>query len=245
MWGLLEDKLQYWFKDKNLLKRSLSHKSFVNEQKQNLNEEKNNKEILLINEGNERLEFLGDAVIDLITSQILMERFPFDSEGQLSKKRASLVNENRLFEMAEEIGLSDYICLGKGEIQNGGEKNPRLLSSTLEAIMGAIFLESGYEAAQICWAHLMAGKIENFNDGKDFFADFKTRLQEIVQSENKPFPIYKVISESGPSHDRLFEVEVYIENYSPTRGTGKSKKIAEQEAARQALEFWSKPIGEL
>ena len=222
----LETLINYQFQNPDLLKTALTHKSFVHENRAQPKVH------------NEKLEFLGDAVVDLAISEILMARFADDSEGQLSKKRASLVNEMSLAEISENLGISEYILLGKGELQSGGGKKPRLLASALEAIFGAIFKEAGFAAAKNTIEVLFTNKISNLSTEVDFDLDYKTRLQEIVQSEAKPVPAYRLVSESGPSHERVFEVEVNIQSYPSTIGVGRSKKAAEQEAARLALKFW-------
>ena len=134
--------------------------------------------------------------------------------------------------MRENLGISSYLLLGKGEFQSGGDKKPRLLASALEAIFGAIFKEAGYSAAKHAIELLFQNRISSLSTEIDFGLDFKTRLQEIVQGEAKPVPAYRLISESGPSHERVFEVEVNIQSYPTTVGFGRSKKAAEQEAAR-------------
>jgi len=238
----LEKVIGYEFKNKELLERALTHKSFFHESNSkttNLPEVNSQAGAEFgISGHNEKLEFLGDAVVDLAVSELLMMKFPKDSEGNLSKKRASLVNETVLAEVAERMELAQQMIMGKGELLSGGGKKPRLLSSTLEALIGAVFIEAGYERARDCLKVLLTQDIEKRMTDLDFGSDFKTRLQEIVQGELKAAPTYRLVSESGPSHDRVFEVEVNIVEYPPTRGVGRSKKAAEQEAARLALQIW-------
>lgn len=237
----LETALNYQFKDKNLLRTALTHKSAHHEGSVKSDSLQALEDPLRASLGhNEKLEFLGDAVVDLVISELLMQRFPTDSEGRLSKKRASLVNETTLAEVAERIGISEVMILGKGEILSGGDKKPRLLASTLEALVGAIFLESGYSDAKRSFVCLIEQNLQNLSEDLDFSADFKTRLQEIVQSEGRPAPTYKLILESGPSHERSFEVEVVIKDYPSAKGIGRSKKAAEQMAAQTALQIWQK-----
>ena len=216
-----EKKIAYKFKQKNLLEQAFTHKSFAFEN--------------LKGEGhNERLEFLGDAILDLVLAQELMKHFPEDNEGALSKKRASLVNEAVLTERAIELGLNEYLRLGKGELQSGGAQRPRILSSTYEAVVGAYFLERGYEKVQEwVWGHFIH-KANELSQGPDFEKDFKTRLQVLAQTNFKTTPTYELISESGPAHARVFISEVII-NEKKWLGEGVSKKNSEQAAAEKAM----------
>jgi ribonuclease-3 len=238
----LESLLNYEFKNKDLLSQALTHKSYSHEKRKTTP--------MAELSHNEKLEFLGDAVVDLVVSEMLMRQFPQDDEGNLSKKRASLVNETVLAEFAGDIGLAEHMILGRGELLTGGEKKPRLLASALEALVGSLFLDGGFEVARDFMVRLIEKNLDKmFIDG-DFATDFKTRLQEIVQGQFKTAPIYKLISESGPSHDRLFEVEVSIQPNMLTQGLeplaikghGRSKKSAEQEAAKLALGLWSEQM---
>lgn len=217
----LQAKIIYEFKNPQLLKKALTHKSFLSDDKKF---------------NNEQLEFLGDAVIDLIFSEWLIELFPFQSEGDLSKKRASFVNEKTLNEIALDIGLDSYLILGKGEIQLAGTKNPRLLSSALEAIAGAIFQDSGYDQAKNVVKKLFHKKIMQAWIEIPFEKDFKTRLQEFFQKTYKRVPVYNVVKEEGPPHDKEFIIEVVFDQKVLAQAGGKSKKQAEQKAAEAALE---------
>jgi ribonuclease-3 len=220
--------LGYQFNSPELLERALTHKSYANEQSGGLT---------TVGLDNERLEFLGDAVLDLALSESLMRRFPMDPEGGLSKKRASLVNEETLARIALGLGLDSSLRLGKGEVKTGGLQKPRILASSLEAVFGAIFLDGGYLAATKAVETLFDSRLEDIgNSDVDFKDDFKTRLQERVQEVHRATPTYKVEGESGPDHDKLFEVSVRINEQILATGSGKSKKAAEQDAARQALE---------
>jgi ribonuclease-3 len=166
-----------------------------------------------------------------------------DGEGNLSKKRASLVNETVLSGIAKSLDLHKDLQLGKGEIQTGGDQKPRLLASVYEALIGAIFMDSGFEAAKkVAHVHFRPLILE-MNPMDDFSADFKTKLQEEVQGVLKEAPSYSLMSETGPAHDRTFEVEVKIKNRTVAKALGKSKKVAEQEAARLALEIWKSSKG--
>lgn len=232
----LIDHLGYVFLRPELLEQALTHKSFRNENP------------AVASGDNERLEFLGDAVLDLALSEYLMERFSADQEGSLSKKRASLVNEEELAAIAREIGVDTHLRLGKGERQTGGLQKPRILASALEAVLGSIFLDQGYTAARNTVVRLFEPRMEIFGKGSaDFARDFKTRLQELVQEKFRQTPTYHVVREEGPDHDKVFEVSVRLEARALAAGTGRSKKSAEQEAARLALETFvsaSEPYNE-
>jgi len=224
----LEVAVGYQFQNPDLLTLAMTHKSASFEAKDKAR----------LSFHNEKLEFLGDAVVDLLLSEILMENFPQDDEGQLSKKRASLVNESVLAKLAAQMGLATYLILGRGELASGGEKKPRLLASAFEALVGAIFLDSGYNATREVARKLFQSSIAEILPGEDFSADFKTRFQELLQGDFKSAPVYKLVKETGPSHDRLFEVEVSFRDTVYGLGRGRSKKAAEQEAAREALDKW-------
>ncbi|MNK01279.1 Ribonuclease 3 [compost metagenome] len=219
----LEQRLGYTFKDSSLLKRALTHKSYANELKNNL-------------EHNEKLEFLGDAVLDLIVGEFLFEKFPQDNEGGLSKKRASIVNEEVLSHMAADMGLSRMLLLGKGEAQTGGSQKPRLLASSLEAVVGAMYLDGGFECARRFLKAEFENVVGRVCGSEDFEKDYKTRLQELVQKNLKETPKYEVLAEEGPPHDRIFAVCVKVRDEVLAEGRGRSKKNAEQVAARCAIE---------
>ncbi len=219
----LEDKLLYKFNDISILKTSLQHSSYVNE---HLDE--NMKD-------NECLEFLGDAVLNLIIGHILMKRHPDLKEGDLSRMRAGLVNEFQLAAIAKTLYLGSFIRLGKGEIQTNGHEKNSILSDTLEAITAAVYLDGGFEAAfKIIEIHFSSHL--NAITTPDANFDFKSQLQELVQLKQKITPTYEVTKESGPDHDKTFKVIVKIKDHM-IEGTGKSKKSAEQDAARNAFEF--------
>lgn len=218
----LEDNINYIFKDKELLRHALTHKSYAAES----NDKKFN---------NEKLEFLGDAVLDFILSEILYLAFPEDDEGILSKKRASLVNEEVLAQIARNINLDKYLLLGKGEALTGGEKKPRLQASAFEALSGAIFLDSGYSGVKKFLLENFQSEINNLNLDIHFVKDYKTRLQEIIQKKFKKPPQYLLISEAGPAHEKEFYVQVVIGEKILGVGKGKTKKEAEQMAAEKAI----------
>lgn len=222
----LETLLDYKFKNTDLLTLALTHKSHFYESKDRPTGH------------NEKLEFLGDAVLDLVLSELLMAEFPSDEEGSLSKKRASLVNESILAKIAGDMGLATFMILGRGELASGGDRKPRLLASTLEALVGAVFLDGGFDMAREILKRLFVKHIKQIDPTQDFTADFKTRLQEVIQSEFKIAPVYRLVYESGPSHDREFKIEVTHGEEILGKGVGKSKKAAEQEAAHRALDYW-------
>lgn len=218
--------LDYQFKNPELLAQALRHKSFAHEN---------------ISQGlkhNEKLEFLGDAVINLILSECLMEKFAADEEGQLSKKRASLVNENALAEIAARLNLVTDLKLGKGELLSEGKKKPRLLASAYEAVIGAVFVDGGFEVAKKMVREHFETLLELMSPTTGYFQDFKTQFQELAQAKSKSTPTYEVIKEEGPSHSPQFFVQVCVLGKVISQGQGRSKKIAEQEAAKNALEIW-------
>lgn len=223
----LEQIIDYKFKNPELLVKALTHKSYQFENKKPTSEH------------NECLEFLGDAVVDLILGEILFKRFPSDDEGGLSKKRASLVNETILSYIALDISLDRHILLGKGEFTSGGSTRPRLIASALEALIGAIHLDGGYIEVYKSVEKLFEKQILKISTEVDYMEDYKTRLQEMVQRDKKPAPVYHLLSETGPSHDKDFEVEVEIQELPRIKGLGKSKKSAEQNSAKIAIETYS------
>lgn len=218
-----EKRLGYKFKRREHLKRALTHKSYANEQR------------LPQGENNERYEYLGDAVLELSVSHLLMERFPGHPEGDLSKLRAAVVNEGQLAELAREINLGEFLYLGKGEDRTGGREKPSLLSDAFEAVLGAIYLDRGFEKAFGVISRLY-GDILDRAGGVGFVRDYKTRLQEVSQSRFRAVPRYKLTATRGPEHSKLFEVHLYIRDDLWGMGRGASKKSAEQAAAREALE---------
>jgi ribonuclease-3 len=217
----LEKKLGYEFEDKKLIIEALTHKSY----KQPYD--------------NERLEFLGDAVLDLVVGEYLFRKFRHSDEGKLSKIRASLVNETGFDKLARALNLGDYILLSNAEDNNGGREKSSLLSNAFEAIMGAIYLEAGLKKVEEIAIRLIE---ENHKEISldSLFRDFKTTLQELTQARFGITPEYKVLASRGPDHKKEFEVGVYIENKEYARAVGKSKKIAQQEAAKIAVDILKK-----
>ena len=226
----LEEKLHYHFRDPNLITKALSHKSQANERRRAATANKLN----FVTLHNERLEYLGDAVLQLVISDILWERFPHATEGKLSKMRSSLVNERTLAEVARSIELGPHLLLGKGEISSGGCEKSSILSSTYEAVLGAIYVEGGLDQAFVT----IEKNFESFLsqvEGSLAQHDYKSMLQEQVQSRYRKPPTYTVHKVDGPDHSRTFEVMVSVSRYVCT-GQGTSKKQAEQMAARLLLE---------
>lgn len=223
----LSERLKREFRDPALLEQALTHKSFHNE---NIN----------ISRGhNERLEFLGDAVLDLALSDILMRLYPAQHEGELSKLRASLVNEAILAEVASEFEFSKYMRLGRGELQTGGAQKPRLLASVFEAFVGALYLDAGFNETLRLLEAIFTPRIQQLDGQVHFARDYKTRLQELTQETHRLAPLYVILEETGPDHDKNFVVQVKVADKEIAVGQGRSKKQAEQEAARLALEVLS------
>lgn len=213
----------YSFKKLPLLKRALTHKSFVNEKK--LSQE----------DHNERLEFLGDAVLELSISQFLMERYPNFSEGELSKLRAAIVNEKQLADLARQFQVGQHLYLGRGEEQTSGREKNSLLADAYEALLGAVYLDRGFKKAMDV-IHKHYSELLRDKAPSHFHQDFKTELQEKSQELYRAIPRYRLAAEIGPDHDKMFEIEIFIRNDLLGRGSGRSKKEAEQEAAKRALE---------
>lgn len=217
----LEEKIGYKFQDKKLIIEALTHKSY----KQPYD--------------NERLEFLGDAVLDLIVGEYLFVKFRNSDEGKLSKIRASLVNETGFDKLARSLDLGEYILLSNAEDKNGGREKSSLLSNAFEAIMGAIYLEAGLELVQKIAVRIIESNYDDISLDS-LFRDFKTTLQEMTQASFGITPEYKVLSSKGPDHKKEFEIGVFIEGKEYARGKGKSKKIAQQVAAQEAVILLSK-----
>lgn len=218
----LEESFNYQFNNQDLLTQALTHKSYFYEDPE------------LKMGHNEKLEFLGDAVLDLILTEWLMHKFPEEDEGRLSKKRASLVNEQVLSRVAKNLQIPTYLKLGKGEKLSGGVDKPRILASAYEALIGAAFMDSGYQQIRdVVRAHFE--QIQDILGQTDYAEDYKTRLQEVIQAVKKPTPVYQHTHEEGPSHERQFYVRVLSGEQILGEGVGKSKKNAEQHAAQDAL----------
>ena len=216
---LLEEKIGYTFNDRHLLKKAMIHSSYANEQH------------LPKYECNERLEFLGDAVLELISSEFLFYEYKKMPEGELTKTRASMVCEQALAFCAKEIQLGTYLLLGKGEEATGGRKRDSITSDALEALIGAIYIDGGFANAKEFVLKFVLNDLEH----KKLFYDSKTILQEIVQANFTEGISYHLVGEEGPDHDKSFQVVVKIGEEEYGSGKGRTKKAAEQKAAYQAI----------
>ena len=219
----LIEKLDYSFRNENLLYEALNHSSFVNEQADPALRD------------NERLEFLGDAVLNLVVGHILMDRYPHLKEGELSRIRANLVNESQLAKISRGVNLGDHLRLGKGELQTNGREKNSILADAFEALIAAVYLDKGFDAAykiiENCLSSSLVSLIESAANH-----DYKSQLQELVQMDHGSVPEYRVVKEVGPDHEKTFHVEVKVLDLQE-QGMGKSKKMAEQNAAQKALEI--------
>ena len=216
----LEQKLNYRFKNQELLRNALTHSSYANEEHCRFG-------------SNERLEFLGDSVLSIIVSEYIYKNFKNLPEGELTKLRASLVCEKALSGFSRELELGRFLYLGKGESHNHGEERPSILADAFEAVLAAIYLDGGFEPAKKHVLRFITGELNSHDD--DAFKDYKTLLQEIIQKNPEERLEYILTDETGPDHDKRFTVEVHLNSNVIGKGEGRSKKAAEQEAARQAL----------
>jgi len=217
-----EEKIGTNFADKGLLKQAFTHRSYINE-----------------NHGvahghNERLEFLGDAVLELVTTEELFNRFPEKQEGELTSIRAAIVNTNSIGDAAKKLGANDYLLLSKGESKDVGKARNYILANTFEAIVGAIYIDGGYEKAKDFIAKSLFSDIAKIVKNKTYI-DSKSLVQEKAQEIVGVTPFYDVISENGPDHDKNFTIGIYFGKEKIAEGKGKSKQEAEQEAAKNAL----------
>ena len=218
----LEKKLNYNFKNKELLEKALTHSSYVNENK------------MKQYDCNERLEFLGDAVLGLVIGEYFYKSFPKDNEGSLTKMRAESVNEKVLFFISKTLGLGDYIRFGKGEKKNGGSKRESTSADALEALIGSIYLDADFDTAK----KIVLNLFDNFlkeDAYKLFNIDFKTKFQEEVQKSGKKSE-YILVKEEGPDNDKIFFTELYLDDVLVGKGKGRTKKESQQEAAKDAFE---------
>lgn len=221
----LEEKIKIRIKDKDLLKTAFIHRSYLNEHP----EEKL--------PSNERLEFLGDAVLGLIISKYLYENYPQNPEGDLTNFRSSIVNSRSLAQVATSLKLGEYLYLSRGEEATGGRNRQYILANTFESLVGAIFLDQGIQVTQkFIISHLVPSLSEIIK--KKLYKDFKSLLQEKSQEDLGITPTYKVLEEKGPDHSKMFRIGVRIGDKTTSEGVGKSKQEAEQQAARSALENW-------
>ena len=223
----LEERLGYKFKNINLLKNSLTHSSYANEVRGGFS-------------SNERLEFLGDSVLSVIVSDYIYKHYPNMPEGELTKLRASLVCEKSLCTFSRELHLGEFLMLGKGEEKGGGRERDSILADAFEAGLAAIYLDGGMEVAR---QHVLRFVLPELNHTDDeVFKDYKTALQEIIQRNPEEEVTFILSDESGPDHDKLFTVEVHLNSNIIGKGSGKSKKQAEQSAAKQALQLMGADI---
>ncbi len=221
-----EKEIAFRFKDKNHIFKALIHPSFANE----------HSDTIFFN--NQRYEFLGDAVLDLVISDKLIDDYPGMDEGQLSKLRANMVSEEGLMRIATLINLRDYVLLGKGEENSGGRNKSSIISDCFEAVIAAAYLDRGLHPTKKMiyrFFKVYFDEIAEVNIHKDVEFDFKSKLQELIQRLRKTTPLYKIVTEEGPDHNKIFTAEVLINGVRITTGKGKSKKEAEQQAAKDAL----------
>lgn len=218
----LQKRIGYQFKNPAFLNKALTHKSYVNESQQALKD-------------NERFEFLGDSVLDLIVSGYMIKTYSGFAEGTLSKIRAAVVNETCLAELAREIDLGQYLLLGKGEELSGGRDKNSLLANAYEALAGGIYFDSDFDTALGIYLPVLTREISKYSSTAQF-RDYKSELQEFTQMHSNCIPLYKINKETGPDHAKQFEVVVMVKEEECGCGSGKSKKEAEQAAAKEALD---------
>lgn len=218
----LEGKLKYTFKNKNYIKNALTHSSFANESRKKIS-------------SNERLEFLGDSVLSIVVSDYIFAHCPDLQEGNLSKLRASLVCEKTLCKFSKSLEVGNFLKLSKGEMHSKGDERPSILADAFEAIIAAIYLDGGIKNAREFILRFVVPEINNQKNLE--FKDYKTILQEIIQKNKEEVISYNLVKEYGPDHDKHFEVEVKLNSNVIGKGGGRSKKEAEQQAAREALEL--------
>lgn len=223
----LEDNLKYSFKNKELLLNALTHSSYANEARNGIT-------------SNERLEFLGDSVLSIVVADYLYKEFSSLPEGELTKLRASLVCEKSLCEFSRELEIGKFLRLGKGEDKGGGRERNSILADAFEAVLAAMYLDGGMEVARKHVMRFILKELKHTDD--EVFKDYKTALQEIIQRNPEESVTYYLTGESGPDHDKVFDVEVRLNSNVIGRGKGKSKKRAEQMAAKQALELMGAAI---
>ncbi len=220
----LQESLGYQFRDEKLITEALTHRSYSK------------------NFNNERLEYLGDAVLDLIVGEYLYHLFPEAEEGVLSKLRAALVNEDAFTKLAKRLNLGKYLLLSPAEENNEGREKPSILSSAFEALIGALYLEAGFDKAKEIALKLIKEEYPSISP-QELLKDYKTTLQEITQAHFGVVPEYKLLSAKGPDHKKEFEIGVFIHDKEYARAKGKSKKAAQQEGARLTIEKLKKELG--
>ncbi|NMC08975.1 ribonuclease III [Candidatus Microgenomates bacterium] len=223
----IENKLGIEFKNKDLLERAFIHRSYINENRGK------------VQENNERLEFLGDAVLELIISAKIYTKYQNKSEGDLTAIRSAVVRTESLASQSRELGLGEYLLMSRGEEESGGKDKDFLLANLFEAVLGAIYLDKGYSEAENFINRTLVLKIEKIVN-EESFIDPKTKVQEVIQSKYKETPTYEVIKEEGPDHDKYFTIGLKVGNKVIAEGYGSSKQKAEEEAAKKALEILNK-----
>ncbi|GAX88389.1 ribonuclease III [Lebetimonas natsushimae] len=219
----LQKSLGYQFKNEKLITEALTHRSYSKDF------------------NNERLEFLGDAVMDLIVGEYLFFLFPEAEEGFLSKLRAALVNEESFTKLAKKLDLGKYLKLSNAEENNGGREKPSIISSAFEALIGALYLEAGFDKTKEIALNLLKKVYPEINPD-ELLKDYKTNLQEITQAYFGEVPEYRVINTTGPDHKKQFEIAVYIQGKKYASAKGKSKKVAQQEGAKKTIEILKKEL---
>jgi ribonuclease-3 len=222
-WSALQSKLGITFNDFSLLQQAFVHRSYLNE----------NPDFRL--GSNERLEFLGDALLGVVIAGFLFQEFQDLSEGELTKLRSDLVRQDSLARLASTLGLGEYLYLGQGEEKGGGRKRSRNMACTLEALIGATYVDQGFAEAQGLVLRVFASSICDLRE-RGQASDHKSKLQELIQAERQERPVYRLVEAVGPDHDKTFVVEVVVAGETLGRGSGKSKQAAEKDAAKQALE---------
>lgn len=219
----LEKRLHFTFSNKSLLQRALTHRSYVNESSIPVKD-------------NERLEYLGDSVLGLIVNEYLFKSFENYPEGDLAKIKSAVVSEDTLAKVANQMNLGDYIIMGRGEELTGGRYRQSILADTLEAIIGAVYLDAGLTKSKKLVLRILKKDIQRI-DKLSYLRDPKTTLQELVQKKYKSRPLYTVIQESGPDHSKMYTIKLTINDRDITVGSGSSKRKAESDAAKKALEL--------
>jgi len=216
-----EKKVGFVFEDKALLQLAFTHRSFVNENRQ-------------LTEHNERLEFLGDAVLELVVTEHLFSKFPDKAEGELTAVRAALVNTQSISVAAKKLGMNDYLLLSKGEANDTGRARQYILANTFEAFIGALHLDQGYVSSSVFIANTLFDNVDEIVE-KKLWQDAKSKLQELAQEHMSITPNYKSVSEIGPDHNKVFTIGVMFDEVEIAQGSGKSKQEAQQDAAQKAL----------
>ena len=224
-WVKLQDDIGVRFENLSLLQQAFVHRSYLNE----------NLDFTL--GSNERLEFLGDAILGLVIAESLYRQSDSLDEGDMTKLRAALVRQDSLAQLALSLGLGDYLYLGQGEEKSGGRRRARNLACAVEALIGALFMDQGFDSARDLVSRLFSHNVLKVIE-QGLVIDYKSKLQELVQAQRQERPTYRVVEAAGPDHDKTFWVEVLVGGEFLGRGCGKSKQSAEKEAAKQALERW-------